>query len=61
VIDAAKGEILGVHVLARHGADLLPSALVAMNSPSRTLDSLLATTFPHPTLSEAVKIAARDG
>jgi pyruvate/2-oxoglutarate dehydrogenase complex dihydrolipoamide dehydrogenase (E3) component len=61
VLDAATGEILGAHVLARHGADLLPSALVAMNSPSRTLDSLLATTFPHPTLSEAVKIAARDG
>jgi pyruvate/2-oxoglutarate dehydrogenase complex dihydrolipoamide dehydrogenase (E3) component len=34
---------------------------VAMNAPQRTLEPLLATTFPHPTLSEAVKVAARDG
>jgi mercuric reductase len=61
VLDAATGEILGAHILARHGADLLPPALVAMNTPQRTLAPLLATTFPHPTLSEAVKIAARDG
>jgi pyruvate/2-oxoglutarate dehydrogenase complex dihydrolipoamide dehydrogenase (E3) component len=61
VLDAASGEVLGAHILARHGADLLPAALVAMNTRDRTLASLLATTFPHPTLSEAVKIAARDG
>jgi pyruvate/2-oxoglutarate dehydrogenase complex dihydrolipoamide dehydrogenase (E3) component len=61
VLDTASGEILGAHVLARHGADLLPPALVAMNAPQRTLEPLLATTFPHPTLSEAVKVAARDG
>ena len=61
VLDATTHEILGAHILARHGADLLPAALVAMNAPQRTLEPLLATTFPHPTLSEAVKIAARDG
>jgi pyruvate/2-oxoglutarate dehydrogenase complex dihydrolipoamide dehydrogenase (E3) component len=61
VLDAGTGEILGAHVLARHGADLLPPALVAMSAPKRTLEPLLATTFPHPTLSEAVKVAARDG
>jgi dihydrolipoamide dehydrogenase len=61
VLDAKTGEVLGAHVLARHGADLLPPALVTMNSPQHTLAPLLATTFPHPTLSEAIKIAARDG
>jgi pyruvate/2-oxoglutarate dehydrogenase complex dihydrolipoamide dehydrogenase (E3) component len=61
VLDARSGEILGAHILARHGADLLPPALVAMNAPTQTLEPLLATTFPHPTLSEAVKVAARDG
>jgi pyruvate/2-oxoglutarate dehydrogenase complex dihydrolipoamide dehydrogenase (E3) component len=61
VLDASGGEILGAHVLARHGADLLPPALVAMNAPQPTLEPLLATTFPHATLSEAVKVAARDG
>ncbi len=61
VLDAASGEILGTHILARHGADLLPGAMVAMHAPGGTLAPLLATIHPHPTLSEAVKIAARDG
>lgn len=59
VIDAASGELLGAHILARHGADLLPGPMIAMNTTARDLGALLATTFPHPTLSESVKIAAR--
>jgi len=35
--------------------------MVAMNAPGGTLEPLLATTHAHPTLSEAVKVAARDG
>lgn len=61
VLDARSGEILGTHILARHGADLLPGPMVAMNAPARTLAPLLATIHAHPTLSEAVKVAARDG
>ncbi len=61
VLDADSGEILGAHVLSRHGADLLPGPMVAMNAPPGTLAPLLATIHPHPTLSEAVKVAARDG
>ena len=61
VLDARSGEILGAHILARHGADLLPGPMVAMNTPGRTLAPLLATIHAHPTLSEAVKVAARDG
>ena len=59
VIDATSGELLGTHILARHGADLLPGPMVAMNAPNRDLGPLLATIHAHPTLSEAVKIAAR--
>ncbi|MGI9659837.1 MAG: dihydrolipoyl dehydrogenase family protein [Gaiellaceae bacterium] len=59
VVDATSGELLGAHILARHGADLLPGSMVAMNAPNRDLGPLLATIHPHPTLSEAVKIAAR--
>ena len=59
VIDTTSGELLGAHILARHGADLLPGPMVAMNAPNRDLGPLLATIHPHPTLSEAVKIAAR--
>lgn len=59
VVDTTSGELLGAHILARHGADLLPGSMVAMNAPNRDLGPLLATIHPHPTLSEAVKIAAR--
>ncbi len=61
VLERGTGVILGAHVLARHGADLLPGPTIAMNAPGGTLAPLLATIHPHPTLSEAVKVAARDG
>ena len=48
-------------MLSLHGGDLLPGPMVAMNAPGGTLEPLLATTHPHPTLSEAIKVAARDG
>ena len=59
VLDTNTGEILGTHILAPHGADLLPGPMVAMNAPERTLAPLLATIHAHPTISETVKIAAR--
>ncbi len=59
VSDAKSGELLGAHILSRHGADLLPGPMVAMNAPARDLSPLLATIHAHPTLSETVKIAAR--
>ena len=61
VLDAKTGVILGAHILSRHGADLRPGPAIAMNAPGGTLAPLLATIHPHPTLSEAVKVAARDG
>jgi len=59
VLDARTGVILGVGILAKDGADLLPGPLVAMNAPGGTLEPLLATVHAHPTISEAVKVAAR--
>jgi len=61
ILDAKTGVILGAHILSRHGADLLPGPMIAMNAIGGTLAPLLATIHPHPTLSEAVKVAARDG
>ena len=61
VLDRATGVILGVGILARDGADLLPGPQVAMNAPGGTLAPLLATVHTHPTISEAVKVAARGG
>jgi pyruvate/2-oxoglutarate dehydrogenase complex dihydrolipoamide dehydrogenase (E3) component len=59
VLDARTGVILGVGILARDAADLLPGPQVAMNAPGGTLAPLLATVHAHPTISEAVKVAAR--
>jgi pyruvate/2-oxoglutarate dehydrogenase complex dihydrolipoamide dehydrogenase (E3) component len=59
VLDAKTGVILGVGILAKDGADLLPGPQVAMNAPGGTLAPLLATVHTHPTISEAVKVAAR--
>ena len=61
VLEARTGVILGVGILARDGADLLPGPQVAMNAPGGTLAPLLATVHTHPTISEAVKVAARGG
>jgi pyruvate/2-oxoglutarate dehydrogenase complex dihydrolipoamide dehydrogenase (E3) component len=61
VLDAKTGVILGVGILARDGADLLPGPQVAMNAPPGTLAPLLATVHTHPTIAEAVKVAARGG
>jgi pyruvate/2-oxoglutarate dehydrogenase complex dihydrolipoamide dehydrogenase (E3) component len=61
VLDARTGVVLGAHILAHHGGDLLPGPMVAMNAPGGTLAPLLATTHPHPTLSEAVKVTVRNG
>ena len=61
VLERETGVILGVGILARDGADLLPGPQVAMNAPGGTLAPLLATVHTHPTISEAVKVAARDG
>ena len=61
VLDATGGQILGAHMLAPHGAELLPGPMVAMNAGRGTLEPLLQTIHAHPTLSEAVKIAAREG
>ena len=61
VLERQTGVILGVGILARDGADLLPGPQVAMNAPGGTLAPLLATVHTHPTISEAVKVAAREG
>ncbi len=49
-------EVLGMHVLAHMGADLLPQGILMMHSGS--IDPLQACTCVHPTLSEGVKVAA---
>lgn len=58
VVDESSGEILGFHVLAPHGDDLLHEAVVAMHGHGR-IERISKSIHVHPTLSEMVKSAAR--
>ncbi|MCB0189564.1 MAG: FAD-dependent oxidoreductase, partial [Caldilineaceae bacterium] len=58
VVNKANSEILGFHVLAPHGDDLLHEAVIAMYG-NGTIDRISKSIHVHPTLSELVKSAAR--
>jgi len=57
VADSKYGEILGVHILHAKAGDLIPEAVAILNA-EMTVEALLHTIHPHPTLSEAVSEAA---
>jgi len=56
VTDAATDRLLGMHLLAPMGADLLPQAVLMMQTGSAA--PLRDVVYIHPTLSEGVKAAA---
>jgi len=58
VVNRADGEILGFHVLAPHGDDLLHEAVTAMHGRGG-IQRIAKSMHIHPTLSEMVKSAAR--
>lgn len=58
VVNKANNEILGFHILAPHGDDLLHEAITAMYDHG-VIDRISKSTHVHPTLSELVKNAAR--
>ena len=58
VVDKETREILGYHVLAPHGDDLLHEAVAAMHDRG-TIERISKSIHAHPTLSEMVKSAAR--
>jgi len=58
VVNKANNEILGFHVLAPHGDDLLHEAVTAMYEHG-LIDRISKSIHVHPTLSELVKNAAR--
>jgi pyruvate/2-oxoglutarate dehydrogenase complex dihydrolipoamide dehydrogenase (E3) component len=60
VIDNASGKLVGATIVAAHAGDMLGSLTMPMHTRSGDLGPLLATTFAHPTLSEAIKVAVRD-
>ncbi len=58
VVNQANGEILGFHILAPHGDDLLHESVAAMHDRG-TIERISKSIHVHPTLSEMVKSAAR--
>lgn len=58
VVDRSSKEILGFHILAPHGDDLLHEAVAAMHDRGG-IERISKSIHVHPTLSEMVKAAAR--
>lgn len=57
VADAKYGEILGMHIVGPKATELITEATVAMELEA-TVEELVHTMHPHPTLAEAVGEAA---
>ena len=53
------GQVLGVHMVGPHVTDLITEMAVAIRN-ELTVDEIIATIHPHPTLSEVVQEAAMD-
>jgi dihydrolipoamide dehydrogenase len=53
VSDERHGEILGVHIIGPEAFELITEAVAAMEAEA-TVDVMMQTIHPHPTLSEAV-------
>jgi pyruvate/2-oxoglutarate dehydrogenase complex dihydrolipoamide dehydrogenase (E3) component len=60
VIDRATSKLIGATVMAAHAGDMLATLTMPLHTRQGDLGPLLATTFAHPTLSEAIKVAVRD-
>ena len=60
VIERATGKLVGATIMAAHAGDMLATVTMPLHTRGGDLGPLLATTFAHPTLSEAVKVAVRD-
>ncbi len=59
VADADSGEILGVHIIGSHAADLIHEAALAMQLGT-TAEKVASMIHAHPTLSEGLMEAAED-
>ncbi|MBI5046814.1 hypothetical protein HZC07_03720 [Candidatus Micrarchaeota archaeon] len=58
VVNNETREIIGVHILAPHAADLIHEATLAVKF-KLTVDDIIDTVHVFPTLSEAMKLAAQ--
>ncbi len=58
VSEGKYGEILGIHIIGPKATELVASS-VALLAGEMTVDELIATMYPHPTLNEVFPEAAR--
>jgi len=58
VADKQYGEILGIHIIGPKATELVASSLALLGG-EYTVDELIHTMYPHPTLNEAFPEAAR--
>jgi dihydrolipoamide dehydrogenase len=58
VADKKYGEILGIHIIGPKATELVASSLALLGG-EYTVDELINTMYPHPTLNEAFPEAAR--
>jgi dihydrolipoamide dehydrogenase len=59
VFDGATGELLGAHIIGAEATELIQGFAIARTLEATEAD-LIATVFPHPTLSEAMGEAVLD-
>lgn len=59
VTEPKYGEILGVHMVGPHVTDMIAEAVLAIKN-ELTVDEVIATIHPHPTLSEVTQESAYD-
>jgi dihydrolipoamide dehydrogenase len=57
VADKASDEVLGVHMIGSRSTELVAEATVALRLQS-TVEDLIRTIHPHPTMAEAIGEAA---
>ena len=58
IVDSEYGEILGVHLYGPHVTELIAQCAVAMEAEA-TAEEMIASIYPHPTVSESLGEAFR--
>jgi dihydrolipoamide dehydrogenase len=59
VFDAGTGALIGAHLIGANVTELIQGYAIAMTMEATETD-LMATIFPHPTLSEAMHESVLD-
>ena len=53
IVDGQYGGVVGVHIYSAHASDMIGETALAMNG-EMTVDDVVATAHPHPSISEII-------